>query len=300
LRDRMRGMRLRTYAKVNLFLRVLAKRSDGFHEIETILHGIDLADDLDIEVSSKGGIEVEIDRSEGPAGPLPDPRDNLVVRAAQRLAERAEIDRGAVIRLVKRIPIGAGLGGGSADAAGVLGALNDLWDAGLDHPALLDVASEVGSDVPYCLTGGTTLATGRGEKLKTLVAPSPLWFVLGISDEPLLARDVYDAHDARRPQPAPELAVMIEALGSGDAAAVATSLHNDLERAAFELRPDLESKKASLLAAGAVGACTSGSGPTIFALASDEAHAYAIAGAVSADFNRLLVARSQSRSIERL
>lgn len=277
-------IRIRACAKVNLYLRVLGHRPDGYHEIETILCGIDLADELELAADSTGEVKVETDHDLEP---------NLVALAAERLQARTGTGGGASIRLTKRIPVGAGLGGGSADAAATLVGLNELWGASLDRAGLLDVAADVGSDVPYFLVGGIALATGRGEKVKALDAPEPMWFVLGLSDGPLMTRDVYGAFDALPPVDGPSPAEMIAALASGDAAAVGSLLSNDLERAAFGVRPELETKKAALLGAGALGACTSGSGPTIFAVAADEAHAASIAAGAAGAFDRVLVVRSR-------
>ncbi|MGH2729323.1 MAG: 4-(cytidine 5'-diphospho)-2-C-methyl-D-erythritol kinase, partial [Actinomycetota bacterium] len=228
---------MRAHAKLNLYLRVLSRRRDGYHEIVTILHGIDLADDLEVADGRTGEINLVADRDLEP---------NLVVVAARRLMTRIEGGAGASIRLTKRIPVGAGLGGGSADAAATLVALNELWDAGLDRSALMEVAAEVGSDVPYFLIGGTALATGRGEKVRPLDAPAAMWFVLGLSDDPLMTSAVYDRYDELPLVEGPSPATMIAALGAGDVEAVGSLLSNDLERVAIDLRPELAAKKAVL------------------------------------------------------
>jgi 4-diphosphocytidyl-2-C-methyl-D-erythritol kinase len=281
---------LHAHAKLNLYLRVVGRRPDGYHAIETILHCIDVADDLEVVGDSTGVITLETDHDLEP---------NVVVVAAERLAARMGTGDGASIRLTKRIPVGAGLGGGSADAAATLVALNDLWDADLDRTALMEVAADVGSDVPYFLIGGTALATGRGEKVSALDAPKPMSFVLGLSDEPLMTADVYDHFDELPPEDGPSPAQMIAALRGGDVAAIGSLVSNDLARAAVDLRPELAAKKAVLAGAGALGVCVSGSGPTVFAVATDATHAASIATAVAGDFDRVLVVRSKDRSIER-
>jgi 4-diphosphocytidyl-2-C-methyl-D-erythritol kinase len=274
---------LHAHAKLNLYLRVVGRRPDGYHAIETILHGIDVADDLEVVGDPTGVITLETDHDLEP---------NVVVVAAERLAARTGTGDGASIRLTKRIPVGAGLGGGSADAAATLVALIDLWDADLDRTALMEVAADVGSDVPYFLIGGTALATGRGEKVSALDAPKPMWFVLGLSDEPLMTADVYDHFDELPPEDGPSPAQMIAALRGGDVAAIGSLVSNDLARAAVDLRPELAVKKAVLADAGALGVCVSGSGPTVFAVAADATHATSIAKAVAGDFDRVLVVRS--------
>jgi 4-diphosphocytidyl-2-C-methyl-D-erythritol kinase len=223
-----------------------------------------------------------------------------VWHAAQHLLEQGARNEGVAIEIVKRIPIGAGLGGGSGNAAGVLVALNELWKTELNRDGLLDVAGRVGSDVPYCISGGTALATARGESLTPLPAPATLWFVLGISHDPLLTRDVYGVWEPDGAAEPVGSAEMTLALGGSDVAEVATLLYNDLERPAFKLRPELEGKKEALVEAGALGAAMSGSGPTLFGIASDEAHARAVAARVEDDFDKVVVTWSRAECIERL
>ena len=204
------------------------------------------------------------------------------------------------IEIDKRIPIGAGLGGGSGNAAGVIAGLNEVWELGLDSGRLSGLALDIGADVPYCLTGGTALATGRGERTTPLTAPETLWFVLGVSNEPLLTRDVYEAFDARRDMAEVGSGPMRLALGRGDVVAVAALVHNDLEPPAFRLRPGLAQLKAAMLEAGALGAVMSGSGPTIVGLARDRDHATAIAEAAKPSFDRVVVSSSRPVCVERL
>jgi 4-diphosphocytidyl-2-C-methyl-D-erythritol kinase len=287
-------VRVRAYAKLNLFLRVIGRRADGYHEVETLYHGISLADELEVAPGSDG---VTLWTRGGPGG-LPPGDENLVVRAAHRLRARCRA-QGARIGLHKHIPVGAGLGGGSADAAAALAALNELWSCGLGAADLSALAAELGSDVPFCLVGGSALGTGRGELLRTLDAPTALWFVLGISTRPLMTADVYRLWRASR-APQEGLSAIVAALRSGDARAVAAHVHNDLEDVVMELRPELGAKRRALEEAGALAACVSGSGPTLFALASGEAHAGALAGAVAGRFDRVEVVASAPVGIERV
>jgi 4-diphosphocytidyl-2-C-methyl-D-erythritol kinase len=292
--------RIRTNAKVNLFLRVLGKRVDGYHEVETILQVIRLADEIEVTPTDSGRLEIEMGWLDGGAGELPPEADNLMMRAAQRLVREGATQSGARILVKKRIPIGAGLGGGSGNAAGALVVLSEMWGLDLERERLIELAADVGSDVPYCIEGGTALATARGEKLTPLPSPERLWFVLGITDEPMLTRAVYDAWDDLPPAEEVSSAVMTMALGAGDADEVASLLHNDLEPAVFELRPELEKKKEALAEAGARGACVSGSGPTVYGVATDEEHARKVAATVEGVFDRVLVTCSQAECIERL
>ena len=153
-------MEVLAYAKVNLTLEILGRRNDGYHEVRTILQTIGLADKLNISESPR--LRVECDQP-GLSG-----EDNLVWRAAESLAERAGVSPQVCIRIQKRIPVGMGLGGGSSDAAAALSALNRLWKLDLEHEELSRTAGELGSDVPFFLTGGTALAQGRGEQVAAL------------------------------------------------------------------------------------------------------------------------------------
>jgi 4-diphosphocytidyl-2-C-methyl-D-erythritol kinase len=292
-------MRVRAASKVNLLLRVMGRRPDGYHEIETILHGVGLADDVEVAVSDDG-IAIEMTDATGSGARIPALEDNLVWRAAGLMRALGPDGAGIVVRVIKRIPFGAGLGGGSADAAAVIHALNELWHLDLERNALMEVAAEVGSDVPYCLRGGTCVATGRGERVTPLAAPEKLFLVLGISHSPLHTAEVYDLTDALGPAPEVGSAPMTRALEAGDVVDVAALLHNDLEPAAFELRPGLADKKERLLRAGALGAGLSGSGPTLFGLGSDGGHAAAVADLVRDDFDRVTVVASSPEGIERL
>jgi 4-diphosphocytidyl-2-C-methyl-D-erythritol kinase len=292
-------LRLRTNAKLNLFLRVLGRRPDGYHELESIFHTVALGDDLRVVATASGEVEIDM-RLEGAVGSVPRVEENLVSIAAQRLIDRGANNGGIAVEIVKRIPFGAGLGGGSGNAAGILVALNELWDMGLTLEDLHEVAGLVGSDVPYCLGGGTALATARGEKLTPLPTALSMTFVLGISHEPLSTRDVYEGWDGIGTNDELSSAPMALALGSGDLEEVARLLHNDLEPASFELRPELRGMKQAMEAAGALGVSMSGSGPTIFGIARDEEHGDQIAQRVRGDFDRVEVVTSTKRCVERL
>jgi 4-diphosphocytidyl-2-C-methyl-D-erythritol kinase len=293
-------MRLRTNAKTNLLLRVLGRRPDGYHEIETIFHTLSLADTVSLATTTGDAVDIDMHAEGATGAELPPAADNLVSTAARKLIEAGGRTHGVRIDIVKRIPIGAGLGGGSGNAAGVLEALNEMWGLGLDSGALAELALDIGADVPYCLTGGTALATGRGEKTSALPAPATLWFALGLSDEPLLTRDVYDDFETHSDPADVRSAPMSLALGMGDVTAIAALMHNDLEPPAFRLRPELAELKSKMLDAGALGTVMSGSGPTMVGLARDQQHAISIAVAAERSFDRVVVSSSRPTCIERL
>jgi 4-diphosphocytidyl-2-C-methyl-D-erythritol kinase len=293
-------MRIRTNAKLNLFLHVMGLRQDGYHELETVLHGVKLADDIVIAPLDEPVVRVDMRLDRDVHGDVPAEEQNLAYLAARGLAGSGEFQRGAHIEILKRIPIAAGLGGGSGNAAGILVILKEMWNLDLDERRLIELAGTIGSDVPYCIGGGTALAKARGEKLTRIPGPDDMWFVLGVSEQPLSTADVYASWD-RSPAPTDVgSAPMTMALGGGDADEIASLLHNDLEPIAFKLRPELIAKKEALNRAGALGTCLSGSGPTLFGVAAGEDHAASIAARVKDAFDRVLVVRSQPECIERL
>jgi 4-diphosphocytidyl-2-C-methyl-D-erythritol kinase len=292
-------LRLRTHAKLNLFLRVVGRRGDGYHEIESILHGIDLADDIEINETAGPSVEVEVHFAADAMGEAPALEENLVYRAAQSLIEHGGgTGRGVKIDVIKRIPMGGGLGGGSGNAAGTLLALSRVWNMQLERTGLLELAGALGSDVTYCIDGGTVLATARGEQLTQMPAPREMWFVLGMSRAPLLTRDVYSAWDELGHEEEVTSSMMAPALGAGDVNEVASLLHNDLERPAFMLRPELSRKKEAMLEADALGAGMTGSGPTMFGILEETEAAREVAEKVRPDFDRVVVARSAPRCVE--
>jgi 4-diphosphocytidyl-2-C-methyl-D-erythritol kinase len=252
-------------AKVNLTLEVLSKRSDGYHEIATVMQTVDLVDRLTLEDADTLVLQAST------AG-VPTDNTNLVLRAAFALREAAHVDRGARISLDKRIPVAAGLGGGSADAAAALLGLNRLWGLRWPRAKLEAVAVRLGMDVPFFLRGGGALASGRGEQLEPVdVGGSALILVnprFGSS-----TAEVYGRMTPAMYSDGKRAGAMIEALRSRRAARIAASLYNSLEAAVAPVHPEIGRMKAALLAAGALGAVMSGSGPTVFGVARSFEHA---------------------------
>jgi 4-diphosphocytidyl-2-C-methyl-D-erythritol kinase len=281
-------LRTRAAAKINLALLVGARRDDGFHEVVSVMQAVGLWDDLEVAIAADGfGLEVD---GEG----LPPDESNLVLVAARELARRSLDLPGVRFRLRKGIPISAGLGGGSADGAAALLALDRLWRLHLPSVNLRVMATEIGSDVPFSLSGGSQVGTGRGERLGAAPVKGTLWWVVAIDSDGLGTAPVYQHYDElglARPLEDRWPSALLEALAAGDLERIGASLTNDLEPAAFDLHPALEAGKDKLLEAGAVGAVMSGSGPTLLALARDEEHAGQLAGAVRPAFARVEVAR---------
>lgn len=265
----MRGYRrlaLRAFAKVNLVLEVLGKRHDGYHEIATLLQTVDLSDRLILEEA--GALLLDTDDRE-----LPTDERNLAVRAARLLQDAAGIARGARITLRKRIPVAAGLGGGSSDAATTLWGLNRLWGLRWPTRRLGELAAQLGTDVPFFLQGGRALATGRGEILKPVPSAMALALVLVNPNFPLSTRDVYGRVPADLAGSESRAQAMIAALATRSAARVAANLYNSLERIVEPAYPVITRIKSALLGAGALGVVMSGSGPTVVGLARSLDHA---------------------------
>jgi 4-diphosphocytidyl-2-C-methyl-D-erythritol kinase len=278
-------VKARSYAKVNLWLRVMRKRADGFHEIETVFHSISLHDDLYIERSEQG-TEVLMQ----PAIP-----DNLAERAARALL--GDRTFGARVAIDKNIPLGAGLAGGSGNAAAVLRTLPIVCDLEVSADEAFGIAAGLGSDVPFMLAGGTVVGRGRGEELERLPSEPELSFVLGISNEPLSTAEVY-ARWAPSGDAGLDLDTFRDLLAGGDPAAIAGAIRNDLETAALHLRPELADRMSEVEAAGALRAFLSGSGPTIVGIARDEDDARRIAARLTDTFDRVEVVRSHPRAVE--
>lgn len=291
-------IRLRANAKLNLFLRVMAARH-GWHELETIFHSVELADVLEFQAASPGEIAVAMSAPSAEQTHLPAPEDNLVTIAASRLARLAPRPVGASIAVTKHLPVGAGLAGGSADAAATLAGLNALWGLGLDRRSMLELAGTLGSDVPFCLGGGTAVGRGRGSDLTPVPEAASMWFVLGISDRPMMTARVYEEWD-RVGASGGDIDAMVGALTAGDPAEISRCLHNDLRVPAVSLRPDIGEGIQAMRDGGALGAEMSGSGPTVFGLAADHAHAETVAQKVRSAFARVEVVGSAPAGLEGL
>ena len=268
------GLVLRTSAKVNLALEVLGKRDDGYHEIATVLQAVDLFDRLTVDPAETLSLQTDDPQ-------LPTDEGNLVMRAARLLQKAAGVDRGARLLLHKRIPVAAGLGGGSSDAAAALTGLNGLWGLRWPRPRLQELAVELGMDVPFFLGTGRAVARGRGERLATLPGGGGYALVLVNPRTPLSTREVYGRVPAGWHEEPTGTERVIEALRRRNPGVLAAALTNNLERVVEPVLPVIGRMKAALLAAGALGAIMSGSGPTVFGLARSLDHARQIRSRIS-------------------
>jgi 4-diphosphocytidyl-2-C-methyl-D-erythritol kinase len=283
------GTTVRAPAKLNLSLAVLERRADGFHEIESLMVPVSLADTLHVAPAAAPGIRLRVRYGAGlAAGPaaalardVPADAGNLVVRAADLLAREAGIDRGLDIELVKEIPSGAGLGGGSSDAAAVLAAAARVWGLDWSTDRLAALGARIGSDVPWFFAGGAAIASGRGERIDPVGGLPPLAAVIGCPATGLSTAAVYGrcVPDAARRGDAARLAA---ALASGGLRAALPFLHNDLESPARSLSPAIDRLLAALGAAGGFAPRLTGSGSACFALAHTLAEAEAVAARLAA------------------
>jgi 4-diphosphocytidyl-2-C-methyl-D-erythritol kinase len=205
---------------------------------------------------------------------------NLAYRAAELLRNKFGIHKGLHISIEKKIPVAAGLAGGSSDAAATLRGLNRLWNLGLNLDELAELGGELGSDVPFCVYGGTAIARGRGEMIERLPSPAPLWVVLVKPPIAVSTADVYRNLNLAEIEKHPDTQKMVEALKISDPQLVANQLGNVLETVTFRMHPEVERLKHQLQKFGAAGALMSGSGPTVFALADRENRAQRIYNAL--------------------
>ena len=274
---------VRTPAKINLGLNVGAPAPDGWHPVATIYQAVSLYDEVKARPADDGVFTITVTGEGQDVVPLGD--DNLAVKAARLLAKEAEIDSGVALSIHKTIAVAGGLAGGSTDAAGSLVACDALWRTNASRDDLWKLAGELGADVPFCLTGGIAVGTGRGENISPVLARGSYDWVLAYADGGLPTPEVYAELDKiRGDSEVAEPAVpedLMTALRSGDPYTVGPALHNDLEPAALRLRPALRRTLALGEEYGALGTLVSGSGPTCLFLASDEDHAVDIAVALS-------------------
>lgn len=274
------SLTVRAPAKVNLHLGVGAPRPDGFHPLDTVYQAIGIYDDVTVAAASEFRVIFETaDYVDGLA--LPGRGENIVDRAAALIA--GPDHPGADVRIRKGIPVAGGMAGGSADGAAALVALDRLWELETPDTRLLELAAELGSDVPFELIGGTAHGTGRGELVEQVADSGTWWWVVVTSTQGLSTPAVYRRWDELFPDASPTplsgLAVL-EAIASGNPLALARAMHNDLEAAAFDLRPDLERRVALGQSEGALRGMVTGSGPTCVFLCGSAEEAREVGGAL--------------------
>lgn len=277
------GIVVSTPAKLNLFLEVLGKRPDGYHDLETLMVAVTLEDKLEFQRDESGALTLTCDHPELSCGP-----DNLVLKAAQRLRRHGGTNRGARIHLTKRIPMQAGLAGGSSDAAATLKGLDELWSLGLSDQRLAEIGAEVGSDVAFFFSPGVAWCTGRGEKVEPIELGRTLDFVLMSPAVGLSTASVF--REVEVPEtPISGLAIR-EAVGRGDVEEIGRRLHNRLQEPAERLCPDVRQVREALAAANPAGILMTGSGTTVYALCRDRHDAIRVARMMGAEATGLSLA----------
>ncbi|MFF1320863.1 MULTISPECIES: 4-(cytidine 5'-diphospho)-2-C-methyl-D-erythritol kinase [Streptomyces] len=269
---------VRVPAKVNVQLAVGAARPDGFHDLANVFLAVGLYDEVTV-TPSPGGPRVTCDGADADQVPLD--RTNLAARAAEALAARYGLAPDVHLHIAKDIPVAGGMAGGSADGAGALLACDALWGTNASREELLDICAELGSDVPFSLVGGAALGTGRGEKLRPLDVGGTFHWVFAMAARGLSTPAVFREFDRLGegtdiPEPVASQP-LLDALAKGDPDALAAAVSNDLQPAALSLFPELADTLAAGLAAGALTALVSGSGPTTAFLARDAESAVKVA-----------------------
>ncbi|WJP97748.1 4-(cytidine 5'-diphospho)-2-C-methyl-D-erythritol kinase [Macrococcus bovicus] len=262
-------------AKINLTLDTLYKRDDGYHEVEMIMTTVDLNDRLTLEKRADKKIVLKVEHRY-----VPTDHRNLAYKAAKLMIERYQLDRGVTITLDKTIPIAAGLAGGSSDAAATFRGMNRLFELNLSLETLSELAAEIGSDIPFCVYGKTALCTGRGEKLQPLPKPPAAWVVLAKPDISVSTADVYGA--LRIDEKGEKIATedCVRALEEGNYSLLVNSLGNRLEEVTIDMHPIIQTLKETMLKAGIDATMMSGSGPTVYGLASKERQAKSVVNAL--------------------
>lgn len=290
---RYKSVEVQVPAKVNLQLSVGPKKADGYHEVVTVFQAISLYDTIKISPSDQFQISIKGDYTNG----VPLDQSNLVYKAVELMAEKFDTDKALEIEISKSIPVAGGMAGGSADAAGALLGIDQLFGLGLSRDELGEVARNLGSDVPFMLHGGTAVGRGHGDEITPALSRGTYHWVIAVSSNGLSTPSVYGECDRLRTGldiKAPSLNdELLQALLSGDSTRVGKSLNNDLQAAACSLRPALRLILDTGQEYGALGGIVSGSGPSVAFLVADEDHSLDLAVALTSSGVVGSVARAQ-------
>ena len=276
------------FAKINLTLDVLGKRPDGYHDIQSVMQTISIRDDVEVEVGTAKPWTLSCDKED-----VPQDSSNLAWKAAEMFCRAAKRDpEGVAIRITKRSPTPAGLGGGSADAAAVLRALNRHYDYPFSIYALAELGAEVGSDVPFCTLGGTVLCQGRGERLRKLPDLPETLFVVCKPDFPVSTPELYRRLDETAIARRPDHTAMEAAIVQGDVGAIAGQLCNVFEPVVTEKHLELNYIKSLMNSYGALGFAMSGSGPSVYAIAPSFEYAAVICTMLKDNYPQVFIAKT--------
>ncbi len=284
-------MKIKTngYAKINLTLDIIGKRPDDYHEVEMIMQSIDLADTVEVELQDT--ISISSNHKEVPLD-----QTNLVYKVAEALNNYTNGHKGAHIHIEKRIPVAAGLAGGSTNGAAALIALNQLWNLGLSLEELAKIGATLGGDIPFCLFGGTALAKGKGELLTPLnsITP-PLNLVLVKPIFSVSTKEVYSRFNLGKVINRPQTKQMLKAIEENDKNLIINSLGNILETVTLDMHPEIVNIKRQLVEAGAQAALMSGSGPTVFAITETAEIAERVAQVMDNDEYEVFVTKTYNK-----
>ena len=287
----MSSISLKAYAKINLTLDIVSRRSDGYHNVEMVMQSVDLWDLITLK-EIRDGIELDSNIAQ-----LPKDEGNIAWRAAQLIKTEFNIQKGIQITIDKNIPIEAGLAGGSADCAAVLLGLNKLWNLGMDIKTLQALGKRLGADVPFCLVGGTALAEGIGDILTPIRSREEMWLVIikpefGVSTKEIYSRLRLEAIGKR-----PDNQRMIKCLESGDIHGISSNLVNVLEEVTISMHPQLYKLKEELIDYGALGTLMSGSGPSVYGIFPGKEAAKKAAQSLNDKYDQVLVTKTVPKGI---
>ncbi|HZJ58372.1 MAG TPA: 4-(cytidine 5'-diphospho)-2-C-methyl-D-erythritol kinase [Clostridia bacterium] len=287
----MESICVRVHAKINLTLDVVGKRADGYHDVEMVMQSVNLWDEIVIRVTDG---KIELDSN---VKGLPKDERNIAWRATELLKAEFGIPQGAGIFIRKNIPIAAGMGGGSADCAGVLLGLNRLWNLNLGDGALKTLGKRLGADVPFCITGGTALAEGIGDILTPIASGTSIWLVIVRPDLRVSTGEVYGRLDLDYVEKRPNNKAMIEHLIAGRVSGVAENLVNVLEGVTIPMHPQIAEIKSRLVDEGALGSLMSGSGPTVYGVFKDQSSARRAAKKMEKEYRHTYVAETVQNGV---
>lgn len=283
---------IRAYAKVNLTLDVVGKRADDYHDLEMIMQSVDLWDQIILrEIHS--GIELDTNIED-----LPRDEGNIAWRAAQLIKKEFDIATGVHIFIQKNIPLEGGMAGGSADCAGVLAGLNQLWNLGMDEKELRALGKSLGADVPFCLMGGTALAQGIGDILTPIESKEDMWLLVVKPQFGVSTRDVYNRLNLKNIGKRPDNKRMVEYLESGRIEDLARGLVNVLEEITIPMHPEISQLKAELIELGSLGSLMSGSGPSVYGIYKDHAAANRAAKGLSKKYKQVYLIKTREKGID--
>ena len=289
----MKKLVMKALAKINWALDVVGKRDDGYHNVEMVMQSIDLYDTLVIEEKAGDDIEIICDSSS-----IPLDSNNIAYKAARLIKETYGIDKGIKIVIYKNIPVAAGLAGGSADAAAVFAGLNRRWNLGLTTRELMSTAARLGSDIPFCILGGTALARGIGDDLMPLPPADGIWMVLVTPDFHVYTPQIYKCLDISEITVRPSIQSMVMNLAKRDLQGIARCMQNVLEQVTLSIYPEIDHIKEDIMNQGALGCCMSGSGPTAYGIFPDKKSAQRGYGVLKERYSQCFVVETKPAGIE--